>query len=72
LLQGELKQLREHTVNTDRNKRSKRLCKERDQRSWNFDQVKKARDGKGKLSVPRIVKKTKKKLILALPSKKPD
>jgi hypothetical protein len=72
LLQGELKQLREHAVSTERNKRSKRLRKERGQRSWNFDQVKEAREGKGKLSVLRIVKKTKEKLILALPSKKLD
>jgi hypothetical protein len=56
----------------ERNKRSKRLKKEANQRSWNLDQVKAARGEGGKLIVPRIVKKTKKELILALPSKKLD
>ena len=72
LLQGELKQLREHAVNTERNKRSKRIQKEVNQRSWDLEQVKRAREGPPKLPVPRIVQKTKKKLILALSSKKLD
>jgi DDE superfamily endonuclease len=72
LLQNELKQLRDHTVDTERNKRSKRIRKEVNQRSWDLEQIKAAREGPNKLPVPRIVKKGRRKLILALPFKKLD
>ena len=72
LERGELKQLREHAVNTERNKRSKRIQKEVNQRSWDLEQVKKARQGISKRPLPRIVQKTRKKLILALPYKRPN
>ena len=68
----ELKQLREHAVNTERNKRSKRIQKKVNQRSWDLEQVKKARQGIFKRPLPRIVQKTRKKLILALPYKRPN
>ena len=72
LKRGELQQLREHAVNTERNKRSKRIQKEVNQRSWDLEQVKKARQGIFKRPLPRIVQKTRKKLILALPYKRPN
>ena len=44
-LASELKQLREHSTNDTRNKRSKRLHKDENQRSWDFEQVKQSREG---------------------------
>ena len=72
LLQGELQQLRQLSFTVQHNRRSKRLEKDKNQRSWNLEQVRAAREGRNRLKVPRIVKKTKKKLILALPSKNLD
>jgi hypothetical protein len=45
LLQDELKQLREQATITERSKRSKRIEKEQNQRSWNLEQIKKSREG---------------------------
>jgi hypothetical protein len=67
---GQLKQLRDEAVHVERNKRSKRIEKEENQRSWSFQQIKEAREGLRK-PVPRIEKKGRRKLILVLPYVEP-
>ncbi|KAF7505155.1 hypothetical protein GJ744_001221 [Endocarpon pusillum] len=70
LLALELKQVRDEAVHVERNRRSKRLQKEANQRSWNFDQIKAAREGVRK-PIPRIEKKGRRKLIFVLPYLEP-
>lgn len=72
LLSKEVQQLRQFSITNERNARSKRLAKEANQRSFNVEQIRKAREGKTKQKVPYIVQKTKKKLVIALPSKTLD
>ena len=72
VLQTQLKELREHGIRDQMDKRTKRLQKETNQRSWDLEEVIRARQQLERPIRARIRKGRGKKLILIIPTKKPD
>ena len=68
-LNSELHKVRKQEKSKEVNKRTQRLQKEKDQRSFSVREIREARRAKGEPIRARIAHKTQEKLIMALPIK---
>ena len=67
VLQNDLKEVRKHAVDTEISKRSKRLKKQADKRSWNLQEVREAREGLRRVKIYGRRVKPFKRLKLNIP-----
>ena len=72
ILENKLREVRKRDIDEALSKRSKRIEKEANQRSWAFEEVYRAKTGQLRARIVEKRKRKPKKLIIAIPLKKPD